>query len=215
MGCPRRPPRKLTARAVPAGSQGVGVVLAQAGRGGGGQECPRLAPEPPGTRQAARRRIRPGYWRRPGYRDGPRRRSRRRRTRVSSSSCTCALPSSLAIRALSPRRRVRAKLRAAATRTLPPGGPRAAPMTMPGRIRASTPPLICSTGISWQGCGAVSPPAPRAEGPAPGTQAQTLSGNDRQCPAVTGRSGTQHAVRDQTPQKEPVQAGTEGSLSCG
>ena len=30
--------------------------------------------------------------------------------RVSSSSCTCALPSSLAIRALSPRRRVRAKL---------------------------------------------------------------------------------------------------------
>ena len=25
---------------------------------------------------------------------------------------------------------------------------------MPGRIRASTPPLICSTGISWPGRGA-------------------------------------------------------------
>jgi hypothetical protein len=42
--------------------------------------------------------------------------------------------------------------RAAATRTLPPGGPRATPMLRSGRIRASTPPLICSTGISWQGC---------------------------------------------------------------
>jgi hypothetical protein len=37
-------------------------------------------------------------------------RSRRRRARVSSSSCTWALPSSPAIPALSPRRRVRAKL---------------------------------------------------------------------------------------------------------
>ena len=33
-------------------------------------------------------------------------------------------------------------------------------MLRSGRIRASTPPLICSTGISWQVAGPVSPPAP-------------------------------------------------------
>ena len=44
--------------------------------------------------------------------------------------------------------------RTTATRTLPPGGARAAPMPRSDRIRASTPPLICSTGISWHGCGA-------------------------------------------------------------
>jgi hypothetical protein len=35
-------------------------------------------------------------------------------------------------------------------RTLPPGGARA-PMPRSGRLRASTPPLICSGGISWHG----------------------------------------------------------------
>jgi hypothetical protein len=41
-----------------------------------------------------------------------------------------------------------------------PAGGRAAPMLRSGRIRASAPPFICSSGISWPGCRPVSPPAP-------------------------------------------------------
>ena len=41
-------------------------------------------------------------------------------------------------------------------------------MPRSGRIRASTPPLICSTGISWQGCGARGTSCPRAEVPRTG-----------------------------------------------
>jgi hypothetical protein len=49
-------------------------------------------------------------------------------------------------------------------------------MPRPGRIRASTPPLICSTGISWQGCGArITSCSPVRKYPAPGTQARTLA----------------------------------------
>ena len=82
--------------------------------------------------------------------------------------------SSRAIPSLSPRRHACAKLPgcrhpdAAARR-----GARA-PMPRSGRIRASAPPLICSSGISCRAAGPVSPPAPRAEVPAPATQARTL-----------------------------------------
>jgi hypothetical protein len=44
--------------------------------------------------------------------------------------------------------------RTTATRTSPPGGGQGGAMLRSGRIRASTPSLICSTGISWQGYGA-------------------------------------------------------------
>jgi len=48
-------------------------------------------------------------------------------------------------------------------------------MLRSGRIRASTPSLICSTGISWQGYGArVTSCSPVRKYPAPGTQARTL-----------------------------------------
>jgi hypothetical protein len=48
-------------------------------------------------------------------------------------------------------------------------------MLRSGRIRASTPSLICSTGISWPGCGArVTSCSPVRKYPAPGTKAQTL-----------------------------------------
>ena len=49
-----------------------------------------------------------------------------------------------------------------------------APTPRSGRIRASAPPLICSTGISRQGCGARVTSCPRAEVPRTETQAQTL-----------------------------------------
>ena len=56
-----------------------------------------------------------------------------------------------------------------------PAGGRAAPVLSSGRIRASTPPLTCSTGISWQGCGTrVTSCSPVRKYPAPGTQARTL-----------------------------------------
>ena len=64
--------------------------------------------------------------------------------------------------------------RAAATRTLPPGGPRATPMLRSGRIRACTRRSSAQPGSPGRAAGPVSPPAPRAELSAPGTQAQTL-----------------------------------------
>ena len=59
-------------------------------------------------------------------------------------------------------------------RTLPPGRARA-PMPRSGDLRASTPPLICSTGISWQSCQArATSCSPVRNYLAPATQAQTL-----------------------------------------
>ena len=56
-----------------------------------------------------------------------------------------------------------------------PAGDRATPMLRSGRIRASTPPLTCSTAISWPDCGArVTSCSPVRKYPAPGTQARTL-----------------------------------------
>jgi hypothetical protein len=78
--------------------------------------------------------------------------------------------------------------RAAATRTLPPGGPRATPMLRSGRIRASSPPLICSTGISWLGCAAGVTSCCPGEVPAPGTQEHRM----RYGPAGTDCSGHRH-----------------------
>ena len=48
-------------------------------------------------------------------------------------------------------------------------------MPRPGRIRASAPPLICSTRISWHDCGArITSCSPARKYPAPATQARTL-----------------------------------------
>jgi hypothetical protein len=56
-----------------------------------------------------------------------------------------------------------------------PAGGRAAPTLRSGRIRASAPSLICSSGISRQGCEArVTSCSPVRKYPAPGTQARTL-----------------------------------------
>jgi len=49
-----------------------------------------------------------------------------------------------------------------------PAGGRAVPILRSGRIRASTPPLICSTGISWQGCGSRVTSCPPTEVPRTG-----------------------------------------------
>jgi hypothetical protein len=50
-------------------------------------------------------------------------------------------------------------------------------MPRSGRIRASTPSLICSTGISWPGCGPVSPPARVRKYPARGLKLEPCDPN--------------------------------------
>jgi len=75
-----------------------------------------------------------------------------------------------------------------------PAGGRAAPMPRSGRIRASAPPLICSSEISWQGCGAcVTSCSPMRKYPAPATQARTLV-----IPSTTSSTWVKHKASPPT-----------------